>query len=270
MSWIELHQSVFRHPKTLAVADDLGISRIVVAAHLASLWCWAIDALPESGGPVSAPAVELAAEWEGEPGALFSALLAARYIERRRKGGNYYLRHWSDYSARLYARRFLARDRKRKERLQKSATLREEGFQNSATLHRERAKQIRNVTRDGHADVTPTNQPTNQPLSAAKQRAAGPPLVDTFLKSVKTNEQVAALVDIATANGQQLDGGRAAGMLKRADKTAVLDALHAALGKRPAVLADYMEGILRNGRTPTPRKSTANQGNPSPFANYGR
>ena len=140
MAWIELHQSVFRHPKTERLARALGLQRVQVVGYLASLWCWALDALPEAGGPISQEDAALGAEWPGDPLAFFSALTEAGYIEQRRGAGRFYLRNWRKYAGRLIERRVFARERKR----------------------RERAKANLNVTRDSLTTVTPTNT-TNQP-----------------------------------------------------------------------------------------------------------
>ena len=117
MAWIELHQSVFRHGKTRRAAGLLRISRITLVGHLTSLWCWALDALPPSGGPVAAADIALGAEWPGDPDRLLRALLAAGYIEQRRRDGLYYLHDWDRYAGRLHQRRILARERKRRERV---------------------------------------------------------------------------------------------------------------------------------------------------------
>lgn len=79
------------------------------------------------------------------------------------------------------------------------------------------------------------------------------PLAGRFYQAEKINDQIAALVDIAKAQGRKVDGGRMAAMLKRGDKTAVLKALHAALAANAAVLEDYMEGVMRNGKQAGPR-----------------
>ena len=63
-----------RHPKFRRLAADLG-SRLIARGALETLW----DTAYENGEPYlgDGRAVELAAEWEGEPGALLKALLEA-------------------------------------------------------------------------------------------------------------------------------------------------------------------------------------------------
>lgn len=89
-----------------------------------------------------------------------------------------------------------------------------------------------------------------------------PPLSDRpaehFFEASKKHDQVTALCDIGKANGRPLNGGRLAGILARYhDKTKVIEALHISLAHNPAVIEDFMEGVLKNGRRP----EQARQGN---------
>lgn len=61
---------------------------------------------------------------------------------------------------------------------------------------------------------------------------------------------VAALVDIAKANGRKVRGGRVAALVKRhgENKTRLLTAFMEAIARNVAVIEDYVEGTLRNGQ----------------------
>ena len=166
MAWIERPQSVFRHGKTRRAAGLLRISRIAMVGYLASLWCWAIDALPLAGGPVDAHDIALGADWSGDPDRLFQALASAGYLDQRRQGGRYYLHDWSKYAGKLHQSRVLARERKRRERSKNTRDTSQNDARN-VTKRRvtERSKTKLNVTRDSHKNVTPTNLPTYQPTN---------------------------------------------------------------------------------------------------------
>lgn len=114
MAWIELHQAVFRHPKTLAVAEALGIDRFRVIGHLSALWCWALDARPD-GGPLSDRDVRAGAEWTQRKN-LTAALLDAGFLDRRDDG--LWLHDWTDYAGRLIERRRQNADRMKTARAQ--------------------------------------------------------------------------------------------------------------------------------------------------------
>jgi hypothetical protein len=97
-----------------------------------------------------------------------------------------------------------------------------------------------------------TEQSREEQIRAEREEgnsAQAPPLAARFYQATKTNERVAVLVEIATANKRTLDGGRAASMLSKEKPKDVLTALMTSLGANAAVLEDYMEGVLRNGRT---------------------
>ncbi len=71
-----------------------------------------------------------------------------------------------------------------------------------------------------------------------------------FYDADKANEQVAALVDIAKANGRKVRGGRVAALVKRhgENKTQLATAWYEAIARNVAVIEDYVEGTLRNGQ----------------------
>jgi len=95
---------------------------------------------------------------------------------------------------------------------------------------------------------SPSDDPSDHPQEEPTPPATALP-VDRFYATSKRNEEIAALIDHATANGRKLDGGRTAAFLKAHPKTAVMDALQQAIGRKAAGLEDYMEGVLRNGAT---------------------
>src|SRR5690606_28020749 len=100
VAWIELHQSLPRHRKTLVVAAHLGIHRIQAMGHLAALWMWAIDNA-EDGDLTGVPAQVIAfgAEWDGDAQAFVDALIAAGFLERQ--DGRLLIHDWWDYAGQL-------------------------------------------------------------------------------------------------------------------------------------------------------------------------
>ena len=77
-----------------------------------------------------------------------------------------------------------------------------------------------------------------------------------FYAAEKMNDQIAIMVEIATANGRQVDGGRIAGLLKRypGNKAGVMVAFMDAIARNVAVIEDYAEGVLKNGARQTRRE----------------
>ena len=47
MAWIEVHQSLPTHRKTMSVGHLLDIPRTSVMGHMLSLWMWGVDNAPD-------------------------------------------------------------------------------------------------------------------------------------------------------------------------------------------------------------------------------
>lgn len=104
MAWIELHQTIWTHRKTLVLAAELGIEPDLAVARVVRLWCWSLDNCPD--GDLSAlPAAVLAAgaNWSGDPEALVNALLCAGFLDRQDE--RLLLHDWWEYAGRLIERR---------------------------------------------------------------------------------------------------------------------------------------------------------------------
>lgn len=98
MAWIELHQSLWSHRKTLVLAGLLGLDNpIYAAAHMAHLWCWAIDNAPDgdlSGLP--AAVIAYGAGWRGDPEQFVQAAVTAGFLDR--EGDTLRIHDWDDYA----------------------------------------------------------------------------------------------------------------------------------------------------------------------------
>lgn len=110
MAWLEVHQTIWRHRKTLVLAHSLGIRPTYAAAHLAHLWCWAIDnALldfdRQQGHLTGLPAAVIAAgaDWDGEPDPFVAALMEAGWLDR--EGDRLVMHDWWDYAGKLIEER---------------------------------------------------------------------------------------------------------------------------------------------------------------------
>jgi hypothetical protein len=119
--WIELHDSSRDHPKILKLARDLGIKPVYALGHVTSLWTWVLRMAPDGClDSFDGDDIELAAQWDGEPGKLFFALKERKLLDAQ-KNGSLSVHDWNYYSGTL----------KIKERVRQ---------------HRENKKQISNVT----------------------------------------------------------------------------------------------------------------------------
>lgn len=113
MPWIESHQSLSRHRKTLRAAALLRVNRHQLIGHLHELWWWALDNVPADGNLGDLTDMEIAqgAEWSGDPTEFVRALTDAGFIDETDDGR--YLHDWYDYAGKYLEKRAQDAERKR-------------------------------------------------------------------------------------------------------------------------------------------------------------
>ena len=94
------------------MAAELGIDETYAAAHMARLWCWALDNAQE-GDLSKLPAVVIAkgAGWRSDPGQFVEAAVNAGWLDR--DGDNLTIHDWWDYAGKLIEKRRVDAERKR-------------------------------------------------------------------------------------------------------------------------------------------------------------
>lgn len=120
MAWIESHQALSRHRKTLALAALLKTDRHKVLGHLHELWWWGLDNADVNGllGNVSDRVIAEAAGWTlTNSGAFLAALVEAGFMDVGEDGLT--LHDWYEYAGKLNERREENRERMRKKRTTK-------------------------------------------------------------------------------------------------------------------------------------------------------
>jgi hypothetical protein len=113
MSWIESHQSLSRHKKTIRASKLLKTDRMKLIGHLHELWWWAIDNADIDGrlGDITAAELADAAGWTKDGEAFTAALIEARFVDS--EGSVLILHNWFKYAGKLMEKREKDRDRKR-------------------------------------------------------------------------------------------------------------------------------------------------------------
>ncbi len=99
MAWIKVHQELFRHRKTVALAAALGVSRITAAGHMISLWMWALDNTPDGDlSAIPSAVIAFGAEWTEDPEMFLKAIINAGFLD-----GDEPLRihDWIEYAGQL-------------------------------------------------------------------------------------------------------------------------------------------------------------------------
>lgn len=111
MSYIELHEHVWSHPKTIELSRRLQISKTYAVAHLSRLWTWCIRYADDGCiSKLSSYQIADAADWAGDAEAFVKALAESGFIDETHDGT--FIHDWSDYAGRLV--RIRQRDRERK------------------------------------------------------------------------------------------------------------------------------------------------------------
>lgn len=167
--WIELHQEMPRHPKTLALAQALNVSRHEAVGILADLWTWSLSCAGEDGElkSVTDMGIAMAVDFPVKRApALAKALVATGWLDQLESGG-YQLHDWSDYTGRLAEKRKDA-DRKRAARKKSKSTKSPEKSngqesENPQNVHGQSADVPRKNTVNPRAGITEPNQYLNLP-----------------------------------------------------------------------------------------------------------
>lgn len=110
--WIELHQSVWTHRKTIELAGLLDIEADRAVAHCARLWTWALDNAPEGVlSTCTARVIAVAAQWQNDPDTFVQAMMSAGFID-----ADMTLHNWFKYAGKLIERRRANANRMRERR----------------------------------------------------------------------------------------------------------------------------------------------------------
>lgn len=110
MAWIESHQQLARHPKTIRLAGKLKINKAQALGHLHLLWWWTLDYAPSGDlSAFSSYEIGAAAEWTGDADGFLAALLEVGWIDE-----GMIVHDWRDYAGKLLDRREGNRERQRR------------------------------------------------------------------------------------------------------------------------------------------------------------
>jgi hypothetical protein len=155
--WIELHQEMPKHPKTLALAQALKVSRREAVGILIDLWTWGLSCADEDGSlkSIGDEGIALALDWPiKKSGVLVKAFVGCGWLDDL-GNGQYRLHDWPDYTSRLSEKR---KDAERKRAARKATK--------QADKSEHRPQNVRGQSPDSpeqnavnpRAGITPPNQ----------------------------------------------------------------------------------------------------------------
>jgi hypothetical protein len=111
--WIELHQTLPRHPKLIRFAGMLRVPQSQAAGHLVFLWLWTLDYAPTGDVSAFGPAeLSAGADFRGDAELFCRALTECRWLDADGK-----IHNWEKYAGRLLEVRRKDRERKALQRM---------------------------------------------------------------------------------------------------------------------------------------------------------
>ncbi len=154
--WIELHQEMPRHPKTLALAQALKVSRREAVGILVDLWTWGLSCADEDGSlkAIGDEGIALALDWPvRRASALVGPLVECGWLDAL-GDGQYRLHDWPDYTSKLSEKRRDAERKRAARRRGSSAEKQTKGPDTSA----HRPQNVRGMSADGPENVRPMSK----------------------------------------------------------------------------------------------------------------
>ena len=248
--WIELHQEMPRHPKTLALAQALKISRREAVGLLIDLWTWGLNCADETGHlrGITNEGIAMALDWSGRQAAkLVNALVDCGWIDG--ENGNYSLHDWADYTSRLSDKR---KDAERKREARKRAKQADESPENPQNVPGQSADSPRKNTVNPRAGITKPNQ-TKPYITTSNNNPASIPVEEDMSVDTAALRKVCEEFSQAIHEPSEKEREQLRLLLGEYSMPTLLAAIQDASGKGRSV--NYLRAILeswkRAGSAPT-------------------
>lgn len=123
VAWIQSHQSLAHHPKTIRLANLLKCGVPAAIGHLHLLWYWALEYAQDGElAEDMLDSIAHACEWRGRSERFWAGLQQAGFVEPSDEGLR--IHDWTDYAGRLIEQR--AADAARSKRIRDAKRTRSE------------------------------------------------------------------------------------------------------------------------------------------------
>lgn len=163
MAWIEVHQTLPTHRKTMEAAAILDVIPAQMVGHLICLWLWALDNAQDGVMYTSRHAlrnkmVANVSQWGNDPDTFVEALVEAGFLNERDDALE--INDWFDYAGKLMETRKANRERQRRYREAKKSQ--EKGEESNAHVTRDTT-----VTKgERHASTVPYRTQPNHTIDS--------------------------------------------------------------------------------------------------------
>lgn len=253
--WIELHQEMPRHPKTLALAQALKISRREAVGLLIDLWTWGLNCADETGHlrGITNEGIAMALDWSGRQAAkLVNALVDCGWIDG--ENGNYSLHDWADYTSRLSDKR---KDAERKREARKRAKQADESPENPQNVRGQSADSPRKNTVNPRAGITKPNQ-TKPYITTSNNNPASIPVEEDVSVDTAALRKVCEEFSQAIHEPNEKEREQLRLLLGEYSVDTLLAAISDAKGKGRSVnyLRTILESWKRTGSAPPAARNT--------------
>ena len=247
--WIELHQEMPRHPKTLALAQNLKISRREAVGLLIDLWTWGLNCADETGHlrGITNEGIAMAMDWPGRQAVkLVNALVDCGWIDG--ENGSYCLHDWADYTSRLSDKR---KDAERKREARKRAKQVDKSPENPQNVHGQSADSPRKNTVNPRAGITEPNL-TKPYITTSNLNAASIPVEEDASLDTAALRRVCEEFSSAIHEPSEKEREQLRLLLGEYSKPTLLAAIGDAKGKGRSVnyLRTILESWKRTGTAP--------------------
>lgn len=239
--WIELHQEMPRHPKTLALAQALKISRREAVGLLIDLWTWGLNCADETGNlrGITNEGIAMAMDWPGRQAAkLVNALVDCGWIDG--ENGSYCLHDWADYTSRLSDKR---KDAERKREARKRAKLEDKSPENPQNVRGQSADSPRKNTVNPRAGITEPNL-TEPYITTSNLNAASIPVEEDTSKDMAALRCVCDEFSSCIHEPSEKEREQLRLLLKEYSQPTLMAVIQDAKGKGRSV--NYLRTILEN------------------------
>ena len=174
MAWIESHQSLKEHPKTLRLAELLDVEVPSAIGYLHCFWWWCLD-YAETGdlSKFTARTIARGSLWTGEGELFLTALIKAGFVDQ--EGETRLLHDWGAYTGKLISSRQEQRHNKRLGGLARAqaASRNQQGrYTSPAASQQDTSSQP--GYRPAESPASPANQPTNSVPTVTNQETDSP------------------------------------------------------------------------------------------------
>lgn len=199
MAWIESHQALGHHPKTIALAAALHCNLPCAVGYLHYLWWWALDYAPDGIVRMRAQSVVArACEWRGRPERFWDALIDTGFVEPLELDDLCRIHDWMDYAGRLVQQRAANAERMRNAR---AAHVRRTSGTRAGATHDARAA-LPDRTGPDQPEVNPSSLPLHARPPA--RGANDPTLVAEHLARIDQERQQRQRHDVHTSENGEL------------------------------------------------------------------